>query len=152
MSSTYLYDSIYSPWSFPRDHAEQREAEHKRWRSLTPQQRHEEWLAFSKQVEQRRLARIEEKRQKLYARSLEGAKHSYIYSENPHSLDEGEATVTWLIVMAIATIFKGNWIIWIIATAIYINYLCRHANREAKWESEGKQKWEETVGRRIKDE
>lgn len=46
--------------------------------------------------------------------------------DHPDSLENDEATIIWIAVMAIATIFKGNWIIWIIATIIWLRYINRH--------------------------
>ena len=46
--------------------------------------------------------------------------------DHPNSLENDEATLLWIVVMAIATIFKGNWVIWIIATIIWRKYITRH--------------------------
>ena len=46
--------------------------------------------------------------------------------DHPNSLENDEATVVWIVVMAVATIFKGNWVIWIIATIIWLRYITRH--------------------------
>jgi hypothetical protein len=40
-----------------------------------------------------------------------------------YSLNKDEATVVWVIIMLVGTIFKGNWMIWILATAIWWNYI-----------------------------
>lgn len=46
--------------------------------------------------------------------------------DHPDALENDEATVLWIVVMAVGTIFKGNWIIWIIATLIWLGYINRH--------------------------
>lgn len=46
--------------------------------------------------------------------------------DHPNSLENSEATILWIVVMAVATIFKGNWIIWIVATIIWRKYITRH--------------------------
>ena len=46
--------------------------------------------------------------------------------DHPNSLENSEATIIWIVVMAVGTIFKGNWIIWIIATIIWRKYITRH--------------------------
>ena len=46
--------------------------------------------------------------------------------DHPNSLENDEATIIWIVVMGVATIFKGNWIIWIIATIIWRKYMTRH--------------------------
>ena len=40
-----------------------------------------------------------------------------------YSLENDEATVVWLVVMVVGSIFNGNWIIWILATVIWWNYI-----------------------------
>lgn len=40
-----------------------------------------------------------------------------------YSLANDEATVVWVIVMVVGSIFEGNWLIWIFATAIWWNYI-----------------------------
>ena len=46
--------------------------------------------------------------------------------DHPNSLENDEATIIWIVVMAVGTIFKGNWIIWIVATIIWRRYITRH--------------------------
>lgn len=41
-----------------------------------------------------------------------------------NSLNNDEATVVYIIVMLVGTIFRGNWIIWLIATIIWLNHIC----------------------------
>lgn len=43
-----------------------------------------------------------------------------------YSLENGGATILWLIVAIGAFIFKGGWIISIIATVIWFNHITRH--------------------------
>ena len=49
--------------------------------------------------------------------------------DHPNSLENSEATIIWIVVMAFGTIFKGNWIIWIVATVIWWRYITRHKRR-----------------------
>lgn len=46
----------------------------------------------------------------------------------PYSLENGEATVLWLIIAIGAFIFNDGWMISIIATIIWFNYITRHMN------------------------
>lgn len=43
-----------------------------------------------------------------------------------NSLDPDTATVVWVIVMLVATIFKGNWVIWIVATIVWRMHLAKY--------------------------
>ena len=40
-----------------------------------------------------------------------------------YALNNDEATVVWIIGMLISTIFKGNWMMWIVLTIWYVNYI-----------------------------
>lgn len=40
-----------------------------------------------------------------------------------YSLEKDEATVVWIIAMLVSTIFRGNWALWILETAIWWNYI-----------------------------
>ena len=136
-----MSDSIYSPWSFPRDPAEERKKEHERWRSLTPEQRAEEWEMFSAKVRKASEERAAKKMQKQKERSEKSNEYLYVHAENPHSLDDGEATVSWLIVMIVGAIFKERWLIWIVATALYWCKMNRPAIRKWKWDNGGKEEY-----------
>ena len=69
----------------------------------------------------------------------------YIHAEKPNSLDDGEATVTWIIIMLIGTIFKERWIIWIAATFIYLCRMNRYAIRKWKWANGGKEEYYQKI-------
>lgn len=108
-----------------------------------PGQTYEEWVE-----ERRRDAALtaEEKSQEMneYLKSVDKKCESYRSGEfekrapkesveeqfqrydHPNSLENSEATIIWIIVMAVGTIFKGNWIIWIVATIIWRRYITRH--------------------------
>lgn len=46
--------------------------------------------------------------------------------DHPDSLENDEATILYVVAMAVSTIFKGNWILWIIWTIIWWKYINRH--------------------------
>lgn len=46
--------------------------------------------------------------------------------DSPYALDNGLATVLWLIVAIGALIFKGGWILSIVATVVWFNHITRH--------------------------
>jgi hypothetical protein len=37
-----------------------------------------------------------------------------------------EATVLWLVVLAVTSIFKDGWMVWIFATLMWFNYICEN--------------------------
>ena len=49
-----------------------------------------------------------------------------------YSLENGGATVLWLIVAIGALIFNGGWILSIIATGVWFNYITRHMEIDNK--------------------
>ncbi len=48
------------------------------------------------------------------------------YCDHPNTMENSTATVIWVVVMLVGSIFKGNWIIWIIATIIWFRFITRH--------------------------
>ena len=93
--------------------------ERRRNQSLTPEERERELDEFCMEMEKKDEQRNSKTNQQNAPNPFEGCDH-------PHSLENTEATIIWIAVMAIATIFKGNWIIWIIATIIWRKYITRH--------------------------
>ena len=69
----------------------------------------------------------------LRKRGVEPYKHSpYLPSgfhgngDAPGTMDNGTATFFWVISLIVGAIFKGNWVIWIISTAIWLKHITRH--------------------------
>ena len=48
------------------------------------------------------------------------------YSDHPNTMENSTATVLWIVVMLVGSIFKGNWVIWIIATVVWAKFITRH--------------------------
>lgn len=46
--------------------------------------------------------------------------------DHPNTMENSTATVLWIVVMVVGSIFKGNWIIWIVATIVWFNFITRH--------------------------
>lgn len=46
--------------------------------------------------------------------------------DHPNTMENGTATFFWIVVMLVGSIFKGNWIIWIIATVVWARFITRH--------------------------
>jgi hypothetical protein len=54
------------------------------------------------------------------------AENPFENCDHPYSLENDEVTILWIVVMAVGTIFRHNWLIWIIATIIWRRYITRH--------------------------
>lgn len=48
------------------------------------------------------------------------------YYDHPNTMENSTATVLWIVVMLVGSIFKGNWVIWIIATVVWAKFITRH--------------------------
>lgn len=91
----------------------------RRNQNLTPEEREKELDEFCAEIRKRDEIEKRTQRQQRTLNPFENCDH-------PNSLENDEATIIWVVVMAIATIFKGNWIIWIISTIIWRRYITRH--------------------------
>ena len=101
-----------------------------RWRNLTPEQRQKESAEYQKKLYEKLDKNNTEWEKKKQSQGQEAKKNPFEGCDHPNSLENSEATILWIIVMAVGTIFKGNWIIWIIATVIWWRYITRHKRRK----------------------
>jgi hypothetical protein len=46
--------------------------------------------------------------------------------DHPNTMENSTATFFYVIVMLVGSIFKGNWVIWIIATVVWAKFITRH--------------------------
>jgi hypothetical protein len=46
--------------------------------------------------------------------------------DHPNTMEDSTATVLWIVVMIVGSIFKGNWAIWIIATVAWAKFITRY--------------------------
>ena len=100
--------------------------EYYRDKALTPEEREKELNEFLAEVKKK-----DEKR--AYHKQAQEQPRTEAFFENcdhPNSLENTEATILWIVVMAVATIFKVNWFIWIIATIIWRRYITRHKRKK----------------------
>lgn len=105
-------------------------------RNLTPEQRKAELDAHIAEAHRQ----YEEYKKKYINHPKENSDEwLYVNAEKPNSLDDGEATVTWIIVMLVGIIFKERWFIWLVATVLYLCRMNRHAIRKWKWDNGGKE-------------
>lgn len=96
--------------------------EWERNQKLTPEERERELDEYIKQNN----AKWDAKKKNERESNSQRAQNPFENYDHPNSLENSEATIIWIIVMAVATIFKGNWIIWIVATIIWRRYITRH--------------------------
>ena len=100
--------------------------EYYRNEALTPEERDRERHEYIKS--------IKTKRDNINTQNVEVLRQTsadpFENCDHPNSLENNEATILWLGVMIVATIFKGNWAIWIIATIIWRRYITRHKRKK----------------------
>lgn len=77
---------------------------------------------FNKRLEESRLRELEKKGIKPFDESQAPKQ----YCDHPNTMENGTATFFYIIVMLVGSIFKGNWVIWIIATVIWAKFITRH--------------------------
>ena len=102
--------------------------EYRRDKSLTAEESKREMDEYMKAVNDK-WGKYHEETSKNQQKK-ESAEEQFQKYDHPNSLENDEATVIWIIIMAVATIFKGNWIIWIIATIIWRRYITRHKRKK----------------------
>lgn len=88
------------------------------WREQWKKEREE----FDKYLEELRLKELEEKGLKPFDTSQVPQKRH----DHPNTIEDGTATVFWIVIMLVGSIFKGNWIIWIVATVIWAKFITRY--------------------------
>lgn len=116
----------------------------RRDRALTPEQQKEEWDESLKQIDDI-YNKWKQDKSTFSKPKADSDKWLYVNAEKPNSLDDGEALVTYLIIMGVGAIFNDRWFIWIFATIVYLCYLFRHAIRDWKWENGGKEKYYQEI-------
>ncbi len=77
---------------------------------------------FNKHLEESRLKDLEAKGIKPFDKGQVPKK----YCDHPNTMENGTATFFYIIVMLVGSIFKGNWVIWIIATVVWAKFITRH--------------------------
>ena len=100
--------------------------EYYRDKALTPEERQKELDDFLCEINKKN----DECRQQTQAQNRQNAETFFENCDHPNSLENDEATIIWIVVMVVATIFKVNWLIWIIATIIWRRYITRHKRKK----------------------
>lgn len=121
------------------------DAECKRWSSLTAEQQKQETEDYYANLRKEWKKKDEERKQKEYIlkeeKKIKDAESTYVYTDSVNSLENTEATILWIVVMAIGAIFNDRWLIWIPATLIWLSYISRYKIRKHKWDNGGKEEY-----------
>lgn len=48
------------------------------------------------------------------------------YWDSPYAMENSVATIFWIVIMVVGTIFKDSWMIWVIATFIWWKFITRN--------------------------
>ena len=98
-------------------------AEYHRDKALTTEEREKEMDEYLKAVNERwdKVNATKKTEQQRWA-----SESPFKNCDHPNSLENDEATIIWVVIMVVGAIFKGNWIIWIVATIIWRKYITRH--------------------------
>lgn len=88
------------------------------WREKWKKERTE----FEQELEETRRKELEKKGIKPFDMNTVPPKRC----DHPNTMEDSTATVLWIIVMLVGSIFKGNWIIWIVATVIWAKFITRY--------------------------
>lgn len=86
------------------------------------EKRNKEREEFNKYLEELRFKELESKGIKPFDESQVPKK----YCDHPNTMENGTATFFYIIAMLVGSIFKCNWVIWIIATVIWAKFITRH--------------------------
>lgn len=135
----YLYDDpklLPSAIGGLKDQKE-RNIEFARWKALTRDERYQEKQDYYNNRKHSENKPTVDKE----TRRIEDSKKMYVYTDTVNALENSEATILWLVVMGVGAIFKDRWIIWIVATIIWLSHIFRYKIREYKWDNGGKEEY-----------
>jgi hypothetical protein len=94
---------------------------------------------MSKIKQQDKEAKQEEERRRLAELGQEPSKekswqeHMYVDADKPDTMDNGTATLWYIIIMIIGAVFNDRLLIWIFATVIWWRHINRKAIRQKEW-------------------
>ena len=101
-------------------------------------------------AEQRAKHRAEEERKQReeYKKYLENGgqpkrswqEQMYVDSDHPNTMENGTATLLYIIVMIVGAIFNDRLMIWGMASFIYFRFINRREIRQKKWDKMQKEK------------
>jgi hypothetical protein len=63
---------------------------------------------------------------------------NFVENDKYGTIDNGTATIWYIIVMAVGAVFNDRWLIWVIATAIWWGHINRKKRRQKEWDEKHK--------------
>ena len=109
--------------TWPGQTKEEWMAEYQRNQSLTAEEREKELNDYLNQLKQKE-AKSEQMPQKINKDNFFGDCDSF------NGLENEEATAVWIVAMILGAFFKGNWVVWIIATIVWLRYITRNKRKK----------------------
>lgn len=96
---------------------------------FTPEELEEMRKRMRNERDERNRRFDEIRRKELEAKGLKPFDKSQVhkkYCDHPNTIENSTATFFYIVVMLVGSIFKGNWVIWIIATVVWAKFITRH--------------------------
>lgn len=99
-------------------------------------------LRYCAEQRAKRKAEEEKKQAEEYQHYLEASRtpkrsweeQMYVDADHPNTINNGTATIWYIIIMVVGAIFVDRWLIWIMASAIYFPFINRKKIRQKKWD------------------
>ena len=95
---------------------------------------------MSKIKQQQEESRLEEEKLRLAKlgkvppQEISWEEKMYVNAEHPNTIDNGVATIWYIIIMLIGAVFNDRLLIWIIATVIWWRHINRKKRRQKEWD------------------
>lgn len=49
--------------------------------------------------------------------------------DHPNTMENGQATALYIVIMLVGLIFNARWLIWIVASVVYFRFITRHSRK-----------------------
>lgn len=82
-------------------------------------------MKAKEKAEQNEIERINELKE-MGKEPFDSSKFPKKRCDHPSTMENSTATIMWIVIMIVGSIFKGRLIIWIIATVIWIKFITRY--------------------------
>ena len=102
----------------------------------------ERTLRYCMEQQEKRKAEEEKRKEEDYKKYLENGgppqrswqEKMYVDSDHPNTIDNGVATLWYIIIMLVGAVFNDRLLIWIIATVIWWRHINRKKIRQKEWD------------------
>ena len=99
-------------------------------------------LRYAREQRAKRRTEEEKKQAEEYQRYLNAGgtpkrsweEQMFVDAEHPNTMEDGTATLLYIIVMVVGAIFVDRLLIWAIASFIYFRFINRKIIRQKKWD------------------